>query len=185
MDIHAFADKAKLLTDLTAKRVPPNIRSVCSEKHTRALEKLKHDLIQACNSSLSIVQFDKPLDIYVDASATAAAGFLVQSNINGVENSVAFFSKKLTPTQKNCATVEREAYAVLAAQCKYREWLFANKIIVHSDHNPLTYLTTSAPMSSKLMRWSLALGQFDIEFQYNAGIYNVAADILSRTVRIV
>jgi len=162
--------------------VPQNIRSVWSEKHTRALENLKHRLIQACNSSFSIVQFYKPFDIYVDASATAAAGFLVQSNINGVENLVVFFTKKLTPTQKNWATVEREAYAVLTALCKYREWLFGNKIIVHSDHNPLTYLTTSAPKSSKLMRWSLALAEFDIEFQYKTGKYNVVADALSRTV---
>jgi len=54
------------------------------------------------------------------------------------------------------------------------------KIIIHSDHNPLTFLTESAPKSSKLIRWSLALAEYDIEFKYHAGKLNIAADSLSR-----
>ena len=152
--IHAFADKAKPLTDLTAKRVPQNIKKVWTQNHTKALDNLKDSLIEACNSSLSIVQFDKPFEIYVDASATAAAGHMVQTDRNGVENPVAFFSTKFTLTQRNWATIERETYAILTALRKYREWAFGNKIVIHCDHNPLTYLTASAPKSSKLMRWS-------------------------------
>ena len=63
---------------------------------------------------------------------------------------------------------------------KYREWLFGSKIIIHSDHNPLTFLTESAPKSSKLMRWSLALAEYNIEFKYHPGKRNTAADSLSR-----
>jgi len=47
----------------------------------------------------------------------------------------------------------------------------------HSEHNPITYLAASAPKSSKLLRWSLALAQFDIEFQFKAGRMNVPADV--------
>jgi len=179
--IYAFADKAKLLTDLTAKRVPQNLSSVWSESHTRALNALKSDLIKACQSSLGIVRFDRPFEIYVDASASAAAGYLVQKDDDGVDRPIAFFSSKFTPAQRNYAVVEREAYAALLALRKYKEWLFGNKVILHCDHNPLTYLTASAPKSSKLMRWSLALAEFDVVFQYKAGKYNVAADALSRT----
>jgi len=32
--INAFADKAKLVTDLTAKRVPQNIKSLWTKEHT-------------------------------------------------------------------------------------------------------------------------------------------------------
>ena len=70
----------------------------------------------------------------------------------------------------------------LCGRCRnIKSGFFRNKVIVHSDHNPLTFLTASAPESSKLMRWSLALAQFDIEFRYKAGKENVAADALSRT----
>jgi len=40
----------------------------------------------------------------------------------------------------------------------------------------LTYLTESAPKSSKLMRWSLALAEFNLEFRYLAGKHNVPAE---------
>ena len=63
---------------------------------------------------------------------------------------------------------------------KYRHWLFGSKVIVHSDHNPLTCLTESAPKSNKLMCWSLALAEFDTEFKYHAGKLNIPADTLSR-----
>jgi hypothetical protein len=48
------------------------------------------------------------------------------------------------------------------------------------DHNPLQFLTMSAPNSSKLTRWSLALQEFNIEFHYKPGKLNFPADFLSR-----
>ena len=55
---------------------------------------------------------------------------------------------------------------------------------VHSDHNPLLYLTESAPKSAKLMRWALVLQEFNIKFKYRAAAQNVAADCLSRLVNL-
>jgi len=60
------------------------------------------------------------------------------------------------------------------------DWLFGTKVTVHSDHNPLLYVTESAAKSAKLMRWSLSLQEFDVTFKYRAGHANVAADCLSR-----
>lgn len=37
-----------------------------------------------------------------------------------------------------------------------------------SDHNPLTYLTKSAPKSMKLLRWSIALQDLNAKFKYRA-----------------
>ena len=152
--IEAFADKARLLTDLTAKRVPQNISALWTVRHSKALNALKAELICACESSLHVVQLHvgRPYDVYVDTSGYAISGILTQKDESGVEYPIAFFSSKLTPTQKNWATIEREAYAVLVAVMKYRNWFFGSKVTIHSDYNPLTYLTESAPMSSKLMR---------------------------------
>ena len=69
---------------------------------------------------------------------------------------------------------------MLLAVKKYKSWLYLSKVVIHSDHNPITYLTETAPKSSKLMRWSLALAEFDIEFKYRAGKLNIPADTLSR-----
>ena len=53
---------------------------------------------------------------------------------------------KINETQSKWSTVEREAYAALVALRKYRSWLFGTDITVHSEHNPLLYLTESAPI---------------------------------------
>jgi len=91
-----------------------------------------------------------------------------------------FFSCKLTDTQRNWATIEWEAYAVLVAVRKFKHWFFGSKLIIHSDQNPITYLTVFAPKSSKLMRWCLALAKFDVEFHFKARKMNVPADTLYR-----
>ena len=178
--IEAFAEKAKLLTDLTAKRVPQNIKPLWKQEHSKALETLKRDLIHGCESQLHIIRLDRPFDVFVDASGYAVGGLLSQRDDSGVEHPIAFFSCKLSPTQRNWATIEREAYAVLVAVNKFKHWFFGSKVTIHSDHNPLTYLTESAPKSSKLMRWNLALAEFNLEFKYKAGKLNAPADTLSR-----
>ena len=165
---------------MTAKRVPRNIKPLWTREHSKALEALKLDLIHACESQLHIIRLDQPFDVFIDASAYAFGGLIEQCDDLWIEHPVAFFSSTLATTQRNWATIEREAYAVLVAVNKFKDWFFGSKVTIHSDHNPLTYLTESAPKSSKLMRWSLALAEFDIEFKYKAGKLNVPADTLSR-----
>ena len=62
--IESFADKARLLTDLTANRVPQNIVPLWTEHHTEALNALKSELARACETSLHTVQLDRPYDVY-------------------------------------------------------------------------------------------------------------------------
>jgi len=179
--VPALAAKAKVLTDLTSKRVPQNLKLQWTGKHTEALEVLKQELSEACQKPLYTVRFDRPFHIHVDASQDACGGLICQLDDEGAERPIAFFSTKFSTTQRNWATIEREAYAVLVALMKYRHWLLGgSKVVVISDHNPITYLTASAPKSAKLMRWSLALAEFEVEFHYRAGKLNVAADALSR-----
>ena len=87
---------------------------------------------------------------------------------------------KLNDTQRRWSTIEREAFATLSCLQKYRFWLFKSKVIIHSAHNCLLYLTETAPKSSKLMRWALAIQEYDVVFKYQSGSTNTAADFLSR-----
>ena len=86
----------------------------------------------------------------------------------------------MNSTQSSWSTIEREAFAALVALQKYQNWLFGAQITLYSDHNPLLYVTESAPKSAKLMRWALALQQFNVTFKYRSGKTNEAADCLSR-----
>jgi len=179
-NIPNFAAIAKPLTDLTAKGIPNKIPWGAREQ--AAFDALKQALIRATEERLSIIDMSKPFNVLVDASDHTVSGVLTQTDVEGVERPIAFCSNKLNDTQRRWATVEKEAFAALSALRKYRHWVFGAKVVVYSDHNPLTFLTESAPKSAKLMRWALALQEFDVEFRYRAGHKNIVPDVLTRLV---
>ena len=139
------------------------------EAEQRALDKLKSALREATENVLYIIDQNKDFSLLVDASDHTVAGVLAQPSDEGVEHPIAFFSWKLNKTQQGWSTVEKEAYAALRSLQRVKQWVSGHKVTVFSDHNPLTYLTESAPKSAKLLRWSLSLQQFDVVFQYRAG----------------
>ena len=98
----------------------------------------------------------------------------------GVEQPLAFASQKLTGPQSAWSTIEREAYAIIWAINRFRDTIFGAKITVVCDHNPLQYIRECAPKSAKLLRWALALQEFDLVVKYKKGSDNVVADFLSR-----
>ena len=150
------------------------------ESQQHSFEELKRLLCKATVEPLYIVDFAKPFNLFVDASLHTVSAVLTQTGDDGTELPVAFSSTKLSQAQMAWSTIEREAYAVLVALKKYRNWIFGTQVTVYSDHNPLQYLIESAPKSAKLMRWSLALQEFSLTFKYKSGKTNVAADCLSR-----
>ena len=56
------------------------------------------------------------------------------------------------------------------------------KIKVYTDHNPLTFLKTMKNKNQRLVRWSLALQEYNLEIQHIPGSENVVADALSRCI---
>ena len=172
-----FAELAKPLTDLTGKGVPNVVP--WGEVHDQALQLLKQALCEATDNRLYIADFNVPFYLYTDASDHTVAGILTQI-LNEKEVPVAFFSQKLTQSQKSWATIEKEAFAVLSSLRKFRHWVWGTDVYVLCDHNPLTYLAEASGKSSKLTRWFLALQEYRLHFRYKPGKQNIAADYLSR-----
>jgi len=174
--IDRFAEVAKPLTDLTKKNVPNRVQ--CPEIHQKAFELLKKNLCEA--TKLHVIEYGKPCGIIADASGISVGCCLIQWSQQGHEKPIAFASCKLTHTQMKWATIEREAYAVVFALRKFRNFIFATKVTVISDSNPLLYLREYSPKSAKLTGWALGLMEFDLEWTYRPGIKNQAAHYLSR-----
>jgi hypothetical protein len=171
----------KPLTDLTGKRTPDRIPFGSRERE--AFNGLKHLLCEAASKPLSIIDLTKQFSLFVDSSNYAVGAALTQPDATGNERPIAFASSKLSETQQRWATVEKEAYAALWALQKYKYWLYGRPVILYSDNNPVTFLTETTPKSSKLMRWQLALQEFQVEFRFRKGVNNEAADCLSRMVQ--
>jgi len=104
---------------------------------------------------------------------------LTQPADDGTERPVEFISSKFYSTQRKWLTIEKETYATIWALKKFRKWIFGKPVVVYTDHNPITYLTDAAPKTAKLMRWALAIQEYDVTCHYKMGSKNVA-DCLSR-----
>ena len=91
--IENYAEEAKPLTDLTSKRYRTNIP--WDQSHQNAFDALKLALKQATQNLLYPVDFNKPLNLFVDASANSVSGALTQLDDNGKHLPVAFVSTKL------------------------------------------------------------------------------------------
>ena len=174
--VKGFAQIAKPLTDMTRREVP-NVIPWNSEQE-RAFQTLKQSMCEP--PILKTIEFGKPFFVQTDASAISVGCCLGQWDEDGRECPVAYASQKLTDTQQRWPTVEREAYAVIWALQKYRDVIFGAEVTVFVDHNPLTFLTDTAPKSAKLIRWMLAIQDFGVKLRYKRGSQHKVADCLSR-----
>jgi hypothetical protein len=174
--VNDFAGLAQTLTDLTSKNLPETITWTELEQNSFDALKIaiKQDVI------LYAFEIGTCFSLYCDSSEWAVGAVLTQSDSQGVDRPISFISQKLSATQRRWATIEKEAYAIIWALNKLKEIIIGSKIIIYTDHNPLTYLTESTAKSAKLIRWSLALQKFEIELRYKKGKFNVVADALSR-----
>lgn len=173
--IPRFAEIVLPLTELTRKGVPPTLP--WCPRANQAFETVKYAL--AMVSELAAPDLSGTLVLTTDASEVAVAACLAQGEA-GSERPIAFLSKKLTRSQAKWAAVEREAYAIVWALGELETWVFGSKVKVQTDHNPLTYLTRTAPSSARLTRWVLALQKYDLEVHFIRGKDNATADTLSR-----
>ena len=104
-----------------------------------------------------------------------------QQEKDGARVPVEFFSAGLTPAQRRYAPGELEAWAIVAAVRKWRTYLrAATRIVIVTDHSPLTWLRRQKDPRNKFARWLLELEAYDYEIEYRRSRDNGAANFLSR-----
>jgi len=173
-----FSAIALPLTDLTKKAVPNVIVSRWSGDCQQAYDRLKAKLSSA--QVLRISTTGTPFHLHTDASGKVVGANLGQLDEEGVKHPLAFASQKLSDTLMGWSTIEREAYTVIWALNRFRDLIFGFCVSIFCDHNSLQYIWECATKSAKLLRCSLALQEFDLEFNYKKGSHNVVANLLLR-----
>lgn len=172
-----FSEIALPLTELTKGYQSNNLKF--NDVQREAFNKLKSCL---CNSEVLMSPCcNKPYIICCDASDYAIGACLSQKDDFGSVRPVAYASAKLTDVQRRWSVIEKEAYAVIFALQRFDVMVFGNPITLYIDHNPLQFLVSSVPRSTKLTRWALALQRYNITAViHKAGKDNLVADGLSR-----
>jgi transposase InsO family protein len=97
-----------------------------------------------------------------------------------IQYPIAFMSKTLSGAQRNWSTIEKEAYAIFVALRQWEYMLQDRFFTLHTDHDNLRFLNQNTP---KVIRWKLAVQEFNFQVEYIPGEKNVAADAFSRIIR--
>ena len=189
--IPSYAEMTACLCDLTADGPRSSFKwETCHEEAFSAIK----SAMSSC-PVLALPQLSKPFILYSDASLNGIGGVVAQvqpvppiqsTTPNGkppvsTQKPIAFYSRKLTPAEKNYSVTELELLAIVFLVSKSRHWLVGRTTTVVTDHEALQYLLAAPELKSRLVRWKLALNQFDLEIVFRKGILNVeGADALSR-----
>ncbi|GFW12146.1 retrovirus-related Pol polyprotein from transposon 17.6 [Trichonephila clavipes] len=126
-----------------------------------------------------------PLALHVDASDYAIGGALHQV-VDSELQPLAFFSRKLTSSEKSYSAYDRELLAIYSTIRHFRYMLEARDFTVFTDHKPLTYAfrQKSDKCSPRQIRQLDFISQFTTNIVHIPGSDNIAADVLSRVSAI-
>lgn len=135
--------------------------------------------ILTSSDTLIYPDFSKPLLLTTDASDFAIGAVLSQGEI-GKDRPIHFASRTLNKSEESYSASEKEFLAIIWSLKIFRNYLYGQKFIIMTDHQPLTFSLSPKNTNAKLKRWKAFLEEHDYEIRYKPGKTNVVADALSR-----
>ena len=157
----------------------PDLRAL----YRPSFERLK----QACAHCVQLFapDYSLPWLIRCDASIVGSGGVLLQRLPDdhpthpGALVPIAFCSHKFSGAATRWSTIEQEGWAIYHSVCiAFRHFVFGKSFIVESDHRNLQWMESS--QVPKIVRWRLALQDFDFMVRHIPGVDNTVADYFSR-----
>lgn len=175
--IKDFSKIASPITKLTSNKFEGK-KFQWSDEAENSFQALKSAMISA--PLLRPPNYELPYVLTCDASSVSVGSFLSQKDKDGTEHVIAYYSRKLSPQEKNYATTERELLAVVYSIHHFRSYLEGTRFTVVSDHGCLKFLSSISSPNGRLARWACRLSQYNFEFVFKRGCENKLADGLSR-----
>lgn len=172
-----YADLSQPLQELL-NEATQNHRLTWTAEREEAFHTLKRTINQ--NQKLFFQSDGGRIVVETDASQYAIGAVCYQMvTIDGkeVRRPLRYFSQLLNPVQRRWNTTEKEAFAIVRALQDFEYLVRDTHFTLRTDHKNLAYLNTETP---KVVRWKLAVQEFDFDLEYVQGELNVAADALSR-----
>ncbi|KAI3355849.1 hypothetical protein L3Q82_004229 [Scortum barcoo] len=175
--IRGYSTVAAPLTALTSSKVTFQWSVAAKE----AFDALKTRFTSA--PILIMPDPERQFILEVDASDVGVGAVLSQRSLEDQKlHPCAFFSRRLSPAEKNYDIGNRELLAVKLALEEWRHWLEGSKqpFLVWTDHKNLEYIRSAKRLNSRQAGWSLFLTRFNFTLSYRPGSRNVKPDALSR-----
>ena len=96
-------------------------------------------VIVSANAMNAYPDYSIPFHVYTDASDFQLGAAIIQKD----KPIAYYYSKKLTPAQKNYTTTEIELLAIVMTLTTYRKMLYSSNIHLYTNHKNLTFKTFS------------------------------------------
>lgn len=170
--IKNFAEITNPLNKLTRK----NVTFLWTDRCQHAFETLKHALTTPPVLDFPDFSDKNEFVIQTDASGTAVGAVLCNKNMKPV----AYASRPLNKAELNYPTIQKELVAIVWAVKYFRPYVYGKSFTIMTDHRPLIYLFSMKDPSSRLLKFRLALEEYDFKILYVKGKDNSVADALSR-----
>ncbi len=151
-----------------------NIECYWDDRCKESFEELKRMLVS--NQVLKFPEIGKPYELFTDASGRHMSGVLMQEG-----QPCGYFAKSFKGTQCAWAALTKEAHAVYRSVEFFHVFITASKVTLRCDHKPLYKFLRGDTRNMMVNRWSIAMQQYDITFEWVATDKNIS-DCLSRMI---
>lgn len=176
--VEHYNDVTAPIGDLVVKgnsKSSTNIEKFWDKKCEEAFAELKRLLVH--NQVLKFPEIGKPYELFTDASGRHMSGVLMQDGCP-----CGYFAKSFKGTQIAWAALTKEAHAVYRSVEFFHVFITASKVKLRCDHKPLHGFLHGDTRNMMVNRWSIAMQQYNIEFEWVPTDKNIS-DCLSRMIK--
>jgi hypothetical protein len=124
--------------------------------------------------------WSKEFHVHVNASSISLGEVLSQPSAVYIDHPIDFASKKLSTSERNYTTIEREGLAMVYVLHKFRYYLLGGHFKMFTDHSLLKYLVNKPVLGGIICRWLLLFQEYEFEIVVKLGRMNKGPTHLSR-----
>ena len=161
--VESYAAIARPLHRLSGKEVPWEWTPDCQE----AFLTLRERMVSA--PILCYPRQDGDYTLDTDASDESVGAVLSQTQPDGREGVVSYFSKALNGAERNYCTTRKELLAVVRSVKHFRPYLYGRRFKVRTDHASLVWLLRQKEQEGQVARWIELLSEFDFAISHRPG----------------